>query len=278
MEVNKGTLPKGWTIAMFEEILDIQGGSQPPKSKFLYEPKVGYIQLLQIRDFGKKPVPTFVPIKLATKFCKKDDVLIARYGASLGRIVTGLEGAYKVALAKVIDEHEVYNRRLLFYLLQTSLLQTPLKMLSRSAQNGFAKHEIAKIEFPIIPLNEQKRILAKLEQLLTDLEKGIEYLKTSKQQLKVYRQAVLKWAFEGKLTKFWRSQQGIIKSQKDLIQMIDIARKNFQSSQIAEWEESIRNWESNGSLGKKPPRPSKIVNPDLPNSDHVIRKLVQYAL
>jgi len=50
------------------------------------------------------------------------------------------------------------------------------------------------------PLAEQHRIVAKIEELFTNLDKGIESLKTAQQQLKVYRQAVLKWAFEGKLS------------------------------------------------------------------------------
>ena len=50
------------------------------------------------------------------------------------------------------------------------------------------------------PLPEQHRIVAKIEALFSSLDKGIESLKTAQQQLKVYRQAVLKWAFEGKLT------------------------------------------------------------------------------
>jgi type I restriction enzyme S subunit len=43
------------------DIFDIQGGTQPPKSTFQYKPQLGYIQLLQIRDFGEHPVPTYVP-------------------------------------------------------------------------------------------------------------------------------------------------------------------------------------------------------------------------
>jgi len=193
-------IPKHWEIKKLGEVLDIQGGSQPAKSNFIYEPKDGYIQLLQIRDFGEKGHPTFVPKKLVTKFCKRDDILIARYGASLGRIVTGHEGAYNVALAKVIDENCVFEKRFIFYLLKTQIFQTPLAMLSRSAQNGFSKGEIAGIELPLPPLHEQQAIVAKIEELLSDLENGKQQLQTAQQQLKVYRQSLLKWAFEGKLT------------------------------------------------------------------------------
>jgi len=56
------------------------------------------------------------------------------------------------------------------------------------------------LQIPIPPLSEQHRIVAKIEELFSSLDKGIESLKTAQAQLKVYRQAVLKWAFEGKLT------------------------------------------------------------------------------
>ena len=56
------------------------------------------------------------------------------------------------------------------------------------------------VPIPLPPLPEQHRIVAKIEELFSSLDKGIESLKTAQQQLKVYRQAVLKWAFEGKLT------------------------------------------------------------------------------
>lgn len=61
---------------------------------------------------------------------------------------------------------------------------------------------------PLPPLAEQQAIVAKIEELLSELEKGKQQLGLALQQLKVYRQAVLKWAFEGKLTEEWRNARG----------------------------------------------------------------------
>ena len=56
------------------------------------------------------------------------------------------------------------------------------------------------------PTAEQHRIVAKIEELFSELDKGVESLKTARAQLTVYRQAVLKHAFEGKLTAKWREE------------------------------------------------------------------------
>ena len=100
-------LPEGWVEVKFTDILDIKGGSQPPKKDFSYEPKQDYVRLIQIRDFGDKPFPTYVPKSPKLRYVKKDELLLARYGGSssedsLGRICTGLEGAYNVALVKLL--------------------------------------------------------------------------------------------------------------------------------------------------------------------------------
>lgn len=60
-------------------------------------------------------------------------------------------------------------------------------------------NQYVQIEIPIAPRNEQMRIVAKIEELFSELDKGIESLKTAREQLKTYRQAVLKYGFEGKL-------------------------------------------------------------------------------
>jgi type I restriction enzyme S subunit len=64
----------------------------------------------------------------------------------------------------------------------------------------------AKKKFLLPPLVEQKAIISKIEELFSDLDKGIADLKTAQEQLIIYRHAVLKKAFEGGLTKEWREK------------------------------------------------------------------------
>ncbi|MBH8577232.1 restriction endonuclease subunit S [Nostocaceae cyanobacterium CENA369] len=198
-------LPEGWTLTKFMDVFDIQGGTQPPKSNFQYEPQPGYIQLLQIRDFGEHPVPTYIRDTHTIKRCTEQDILIARYGASLGRILTGLSGAYNVAMAKV-DIPEAIDRRFVYHLLRSEIFQAPLRLVSRSAQNGFNKKDIAEIELPLAPLNEQKRIADKLDALLTRVDTCRERLERIPPILKRFRQAVLAAATSGQLTEDWREE------------------------------------------------------------------------
>ena len=92
-------IPKTWVWCSHNSILDISGGSQPAKSYFETIPKPNYIRLYQIRDYGESPVPVYIPINLASKQTEKGDILLARYGGSLGKVFHAKQGAYNVAYA-----------------------------------------------------------------------------------------------------------------------------------------------------------------------------------
>ena len=81
------------------------------------------------------------------------------------------------------------------------------------------------VSIPIPPLPEQRAIVAKLEQLFSELDNGIACLKKAQEQLKVYRQTVLKQAFEGELTKAWREQQTRLPSAQELLETIKSDRE-----------------------------------------------------
>jgi type I restriction enzyme S subunit len=202
-------LPNSWKEVSFTEIFDINGGTQPPKSQFISEPKEGYIRLLQIRDFGKKPVPTYIPDTGKLRTCKKDDILIARYGASIGRIVSNQEGAYNVALAKV-NIPNLMNKNFVKWLLKSHIFQNKITSFQRTAQSGFNKEDLSNINIPLPPLAEQQRIVAKLDGLFEHLDTLKTRLHNIPQILKNFRQAVLNQAVTGKLTEEWRGSKSVV--------------------------------------------------------------------
>jgi len=166
-------IPNSWMWFRHNELFEIIGGSQPPKSHFSNEYKEGYIRLYQIRDYGENPVPVYVPKNEVSKFSVKGDILLARYGGSLGKVFWAKDGAYNVALAKVtpLFEGEGPLPQYMYYYYNAPLYQLLVKNNSRSAQAGFNKEDLNNLLLPLPPLAEQKRIVAKIEELLPYIER-----------------------------------------------------------------------------------------------------------
>ena len=171
-------IPKTWVWCSHNSILDISGGSQPAKSYFETILKPNYIRLYQIRDYGESPVPVYIPINFASKQTEKGDILLARYGGSLGKVFHAEQGAYNVAMAKVIFKFEnlIYKEFAYYYYL-SDLYQGKLKEISRTAQTGFNSADFNDMYFPLPPINEQQCIVQKMEELfssLDDIQKNLE--------------------------------------------------------------------------------------------------------
>ena len=160
-------IPESWEWVRHNDLFEISGGSQPPKSKFISEARDGYIRLYQIRDYGNNPVPVYIPISAASKISHKGDILLARYGASLGKVFWAEDGAYNVAMARVIPlyETELISKEFLFLFYQSSLYQSVIHANSRSAQAGFNKEDLSSLLFPLPPRSEQERIVCAYEKL-----------------------------------------------------------------------------------------------------------------
>ena len=164
-------LPNNWVWVRHNQLFNISGGTQPPKSQFSTNPKEGYIQLYQIRDYGKHPQPVFIPYKNTLKISEEGDILLARYGASLGKVFFAKKGAYNVAIARVIPLYtrELINKQFIYWYYNSSIYQIHIKDRSRSAQAGFNKEDMADLFFPLPPLAEQMRIVSKITELHSKL-------------------------------------------------------------------------------------------------------------
>ncbi len=97
---------------------------------------------------------------------------------------------------------------------------------------------------PLSPLNEQKRIVEKLEQLLSELDKAVDALKSAQQKLKTYRRAILKAAVEGELSSAWREEN------KAGLEPADELLRRILTERRRKWEEA--ELEKMRAKGKEP--------------------------
>ncbi|WP_202188996.1 restriction endonuclease subunit S [Neisseria mucosa] len=113
--------------------------------------------------------------------------------------------------------------------------------------------------YPIIyPTSKetQQAIVNKIESLFDEIDEGIGRLKTAVQQIQQYRQSLLKNAFNGELTKEWRSKHAdTLPSENELLAQIQTTREQHHAQQLADWQTAVSQWEQNGKEGKKPSKP-----------------------
>lgn len=180
-----GLIPEDWKLTFVDSVFDFSGGSQPPKSTFIFNEKEGYIRLLQIRDYKNDNHKTYIPEQLAQKKCSANDIMIGRYGPPIFQILRGIEGAYNVALLKAIpkgiDENYAY-----YFLKQDVLFEFVEKLSQRSSgQTGVDLNQLKNYLFAIPPtLTEQKAIataLSDVDALISSLKKLITKKKAIKQ-------------------------------------------------------------------------------------------------
>lgn len=155
------------------------------------------------------------------------------------------------AMKILIPSASEINIKFLYYLMQLTHINTDSH--KRYWIGIYSKKKIAIPSFA-----EQKRIVAKIEELFSELDNGIASLKTAREQLKVYRQAVLKHAFEGKLTAKWREENADkLESPEQLLVRIQQEREASYQRQLEEWKAAVKEWDANGKDGKKPGRPKE---------------------
>ena len=125
----------------------------------------------------KKVTPEYIKISNCIKTCTEDDVLIARYGASIGKVLTGIAGAYNVAIMRTIPDTDIIRKRFLYYYLKSSYFQYAiLNVGSRAAQAGFNKTDLAKLEITCPELSKQDKIVKILEKVESIIQKRKDQL------------------------------------------------------------------------------------------------------
>lgn len=192
--------PPTWSSATIESVCEIIGGSQPPKTTFVYEPQEGYVRLVQIRDYKSDERATYIPKSLARRFCSSEDVMIGRYGPPLFQILRGLEGAYNVALMKAVPREGCSNE-FLFYRLQDPALRRYVEMGSdrTAGQDGVNKAHLVKYPLFLPSEEEQAVLVSRLKDRLASIDRSEKEVSRAMALLNRLDQATLAKAFRGEL-------------------------------------------------------------------------------
>ncbi|MDO6453441.1 restriction endonuclease subunit S [Neptunomonas phycophila] len=258
-------LPNGWCATCLDQVSDWGSGGTPSRKNASYFSgnipwiKTGELTGKYINDTEEK-ISIEALKKSSAKLFPAGSIGIAMYGATIGKLsIFQVEAATNQACAVASPfQNILFNEFLYYYLLseRRALINSGKGGAQPNISQGLLK------DWPIWlpPFNEQKRIVAKIEELFSELDKGIESLQTAREQLKVYRQAVLKHAFEGKLTEQWRKDNADkLESPEQLLARIQQERDTRYQQQLEDWKAALKEWEANGKEGKKPGKPKEFL-------------------
>ena len=251
-------LPKGWKIERLGDVCS------PPQYGFTTKAvENGTIRLLRTTDITNGKINwTDVP------FCYENPDNIEKYLLQDGDIVISRAGSVGVSYLINNPPHSVFASYLIrfqpfinkkyFYFFLKSLAYW--KQISESsvgiAVPNVNASKLKNILIPVAPQETQQAIVNKIESLFDEIDEGIGRLKTAAQQIQQYRQSLLKNAFNGELTKEWRSKHAdTLPSENELLAQIQTTREQHHAQQLADWQTAVSQWEQNGKEGKKPSKP-----------------------
>jgi type I restriction enzyme S subunit len=210
-------VPAGWETTVLGEVLPIEYGKGLPSKKRSVD---GNIPV-----FGSNGHVGFHSEALTST----ETLIVGRKGAA-GVVHYSPTGCWPIDTAYYTTGSGVelkYFFHLLRYLRLDSLdKSTAIPSLSRDDYNAQ--------EIPLAPLNEQRRIVAKIEELFSDLDAGVAALERIKANLKRYHAAVLKAAVEGRLTEEWRAKHPKTEPASKLLERILAEhRQQWEEDQLA---------------------------------------------
>ncbi len=196
------TIPKGWEAVKLGEIANYVNGKAFKPTEWSKEG----LPIIRIQNLNREESQfNYCNFSVDEKYyVEKGDLLFAWSGTpdtSFGaHIWLGARAVLNQHIFRIIIDETKITKQFYLYALNHKVKEFVSKAHGTAGLAHITKNKFEESIISLPPIPEQNRIVAKIEELFSSLDKGIENLKTAQQQLKIYRQAVLKWAFEGKLT------------------------------------------------------------------------------
>jgi type I restriction enzyme, S subunit len=175
-------------------------------------------------------------------------IIVGRKGAA-GSVSYSETNCWPIDTTYYIRNAQFLSSKFVFYLLHSLNLA---KLETSTAIPGLNRERAYDEAVLLPPLAEQHRIVAKIEELFSELDQGVASLKTAREQLKVYRQSLLKNAFEGKLTAAWRA------AHRDQLEPAAALQQRIACERQARYQQQLADWQTAGQSGPKPKPPKPL--------------------
>ena len=213
--IQENELPQGWVMTTLGKITQpikkVKPADKPQKEIFYLD--IGGIDkatnsIVNYKKYLGKDAPS-----RAQQAIKKGDIAFANVRPYLRNIAivpndlngqVGSTGFCFLRPAQGIDYKYIY-----YWVLSNTFINDITKYQKGSSYPAVTNKQILERDIPLAPPEQQKRIVAKIEELFSHIDAGIEALKKAKQLLKQYRRSVLKAAVTGELTKEWREANNL---------------------------------------------------------------------
>ncbi|WP_161629762.1 MULTISPECIES: restriction endonuclease subunit S [Rhodonellum] len=161
----------------------------------------------------------------SAKIFPKGTLLIALYGATIGKLAfLGINAATNQAVCGIFKNEGIESKFLYYFLFHNR--RKLVEKGAGGAQPNISQTILKNLPIVIAPLPEQRAIVARIEELFSELDHSISNLNSAQAKLEIYRQAVLKKAFEGGFTEEWRKTNSSI-SGEEIIGQIKIEQKKW---------------------------------------------------
>lgn len=166
-------LPDGWCLTILGSIGTWQSGATPSRlRKDYYGGNIPWLKTGDLNDGIITNIPEFITEKAlketSVKLNPTDSILIAMYGATIGKIgILSFPATTNQACCACLDYK--IDKMYIFYFLLSNRINF-VSMGGGGAQPNISKEKIVNTTFPLPPLAEQKRIVSKIEELFHQLD------------------------------------------------------------------------------------------------------------
>ena len=262
-------LPQGWTSGPLSDFIQPRGERVIP-ADFPELPFIGmdHVEAHTTRIIGS--VSAGQMKSNASRFTK-NDVLYGRLRPYLNKVAQPQFNGLASAEFIVFRGNSLIDPSFLRHRLNSRDFVSFASHLNEGDRPRVAFDQIGGFQLQVPPLNEQRRIVERIEALFEEIDRGVESLRLAKNTTTLYRQSLLKSAFEGQLTAEWRAQNpGKLESPDALLAHVREQREGRYRDALDDWERTVAEWRKDGGKGKRPAKPKRPEGFDLlRTSDHL---------